>query len=77
MELGSSAAVRSAVAAGEGPALISELVVAADLAADSLVEIPTTKLALRRSLHAVWKAGTHPSESARELLRLATRRPHS
>jgi len=68
MELGSSTAVRSAVAAGAGPALISELVVATDLASGALVEVETTGMDLRRALRAVWRAGTTPSRPALELL---------
>ena len=68
MELGSSTAVRSAVAAGAGPALISELVVATDLASGALVEVGTTGMDLRRALRAVWRSGTTPSRPARELL---------
>src|SRR5699024_10291695 len=41
LELGSSTAVRSAVLAGAGPALVSELVVAGALARAALVEVPT------------------------------------
>jgi DNA-binding transcriptional LysR family regulator len=68
MELGSSTAVRSAVAAGTGPALISELVVASDLASGALVEVETTGMDLRRALRAVWRPGTDPSRAAVDLL---------
>jgi DNA-binding transcriptional LysR family regulator len=68
MELGSSTAVRSAVAAGAGPALISELVVATDLAGGALVEVETIGMDLRRALRAVWRSGTTPSRSAADLL---------
>jgi DNA-binding transcriptional LysR family regulator len=68
MELGSSTAVRSAVAGGAGPALISELVVATDLASGALVEVETTGMDLRRGLRAVWRSGTAPSRAAVDLL---------
>ena len=68
MELGSSTAVRSAVAAGAGPALISELAVATDLASGALVEVETTGMDLRRALRAVWRSGTTPTRSAADLL---------
>jgi DNA-binding transcriptional LysR family regulator len=74
LELGSSAAVRSAVAAGAGPALISELVVAADLASRSLIEVPTRGMDLGRSLRAVWRSGTRPTGPASDLLAYAMRR---
>jgi DNA-binding transcriptional LysR family regulator len=68
LELGSSAAVRSAVAAGAGPALISELVVATELAAGVLTTVPTTGMDLRRELRAVWRSGTRPTRPAADLL---------
>jgi molybdate transport repressor ModE-like protein len=74
LELGSSTAVRNAVVSGAGPALISELVVAADLAAGSLVEVPTDGLDLRRTLRAVWRRGDRPTGPAADLVALARRR---
>lgn len=71
LELGSSAAVRSAVLTGAGPALISELVVATDLAARALVAVRTDGLALARDLRAVWRAGTRPVGAAAALLACA------
>ncbi|TDD91055.1 LysR family transcriptional regulator [Actinomadura darangshiensis] len=73
LELGSSTAVRSAVVAGAGPALISELVVAADLATGTLAEIPVGGVTLERSLRAVWRTGTTPSGPAAALLTCASR----
>ncbi len=77
LELGSGAAVRSAVTAGAGPALISELVVASDLAQRTLVEVPTTGLDLQRVLRAIWREGPRPAGSAGELLACALRRAHA
>ncbi|MFC5995176.1 LysR family transcriptional regulator [Pseudonocardia hispaniensis] len=74
LELGSSTAIRNAVAAGVGPALISEVAVAAELAAGSLVEVPTEGLDLGRSLRAVWSASTRASGPAAGLLARARRR---
>jgi DNA-binding transcriptional LysR family regulator len=74
LELGSSTAVRTAVVSGAGPALLSELVVAADLANGALVEVPTTGLDLRRVLRAVWRSGHRPDGPAADLLTLVTRR---
>jgi DNA-binding transcriptional LysR family regulator len=74
LELGSSTAVRNAVASGAGPALISELVVAADLAGGGLVEVATVGLDLRRTLRAVWRSGARPAGPAAELVELARRR---
>ena len=77
LELGSGTAVRSAVAAGAGPALLSELVVAQDLAAGVLTEVPTTEVDLGRTLRAVWRAGSRPSGRAADLLLVAARRRRS
>ncbi len=74
LELGSKTAVRSAVVDGAGPALISKLAVAADLADGRLVEVRTTGLNLRRSLRAVWRRGTLPAGPAAALLASLTDR---
>jgi DNA-binding transcriptional LysR family regulator len=71
LELGSSAAIRSAVHAGAGPALISELVVAPDIANRTLVQVPIDGIDLGRMLRAVWRAGTKPAGPAADLLALA------
>ncbi|MFC4943802.1 LysR family transcriptional regulator [Pseudonocardia sp. GCM10023141] len=71
LELGSSAAVRSTVLAGGGPALLSELVVATDIAAGTLVEVPTIGIDLHRTLRAVWAAGTRPAGPAARLIDVA------
>lgn len=74
LELGSSTAVRTAVIDGAGPALISELAVAADLADGRLVEVPTAEFDLRRRLRAVWRTGTLPAGPAAALLASVTNR---
>ncbi|WP_067434525.1 LysR family transcriptional regulator [Nocardioides jensenii] len=69
LELSSTAAVRSAVAAGAGPAALSAHAVYDDLAAGRLVRIAITGLELPRLLHAVWKGGAHPPAGpARDLV---------
>ncbi|MBK1787448.1 LysR family transcriptional regulator [Prauserella cavernicola] len=73
LELGSSTAVRSAVVAGAGPALLSELIVAQDLATGLLVEIPTTGVDFGRTLRAVWSASRQPAGPAAHLLAIAPR----
>lgn len=70
LQLGSNAAVRSAVLAGAGAAALSELVVGADLAAGTLVEVPVAGLDLRRQIRAVWR-GRHPSVPAARMVRIA------
>ncbi|MBO2456623.1 LysR family transcriptional regulator [Actinomadura violacea] len=73
LELGSSTAVRNAVVAGAGPALISELVVTADLAAGTLAEIEIAGMTVERSLRAVWRTGSDPTGPAAALLAQARR----
>jgi DNA-binding transcriptional LysR family regulator len=55
MELGTSAAVRSAIAAGVGPGVLSRLAVRDDLVLGRLVAVELAGPALTRQLTAVWK----------------------
>ncbi|MFC4948602.1 LysR family transcriptional regulator [Pseudonocardia sp. GCM10023141] len=73
LELGSSAAVRSAALGGVGPALLSELVVSGDIAAHALVEVATEGIDLGRSLRAVWHVGRRPAGAAATLIANALR----
>lgn len=73
VELGSSAAVRSAVIAAAGPAIISELAVATDLADGRLVRVRVDGVDFSRTLHAVWPGGRRLLGPAAELLALTTR----
>ncbi|MFS3128635.1 LysR family transcriptional regulator [Nocardioides sp. Bht2] len=74
LELSSTAAVRSAVAAGAGPAALGAQGVRDDLATGRLVAIDVPDLDLTRVLHAVWRDGPHPPEGpARDLVALAVR----
>lgn len=69
LELSSAAAVRSAVLAGAGAAVMSRLAVADDLAVGRLTRIDTPELNLRRELRAIWVGGrTPPAGAIRELL---------
>jgi DNA-binding transcriptional LysR family regulator len=56
-EVSSSAAVRAAVLAGAGPAVMSRLTVADDVAAGRLRIVPVPELNLRRELKAIWIGG--------------------
>lgn len=74
LELSSTAAVRSAVVAGAGPAAVGAYAVRDDLVTGRLVPVRVTGLDLTRQLHAVWKGGAHPPEGpARDLVTLAAR----
>jgi DNA-binding transcriptional LysR family regulator len=73
-ELSTTAAVRTAVLAGAGPAVLSALVVAEDVAVGRLRVVPLTGLDLRRSLRAIWLGGrTPPAGAARRLIAIAAR----
>jgi molybdate transport repressor ModE-like protein len=74
LELSSTAAVRSAVAAGAGPAALGVHAVRDDETTGRLVRIAVSGLDLTRRLHAVWRGGAHPPQGpARDLVALASR----
>jgi DNA-binding transcriptional LysR family regulator len=60
MELGTSAAVRSAIAAGVGPGVLSRLAVRDDLVLGRLVAIEVAGPPLTRQLTAVWRHDLDP-----------------
>jgi DNA-binding transcriptional LysR family regulator len=69
LELSSAAAVRAAVVAGAGPAVMSRLAVADDLAIGRLRTVAVPELNLRRELRAIWVGGrTPPAGAVRDLL---------
>jgi len=69
LELSSAAAVRAAVLAGAGPAALSRLAVADDLAIGRLRAIAIPELNLRRQLQAIWVGGrTPPAGAIRDLV---------
>lgn len=75
LELSTTAAVRAAVLAGAGPAVLSNLVVADDLAAGRLRSVGVAELDLTRSLRAIWMgARTPPAGPVRDLIAIASRR---
>ncbi|MDT5013567.1 MAG: hypothetical protein QOH57_5184 [Mycobacterium sp.] len=75
LALSTTSAVRSAVLAGAGPAVLSELVIADDLTAGRLHTVRVAGLELHRTLRAIWLGGpTPPAGAARDLIALASRR---
>jgi len=73
MELGTSAAVRSAIAAGVGPGVLSRLAVRDDLVLGRLVAVEVAGPPLIRPLTAVWRADHHPlPPEGQRLLAVAT-----
>jgi molybdate transport repressor ModE-like protein len=76
LELSSTAAVRSAVAAGAGPAALGAHAIRDDLEAGRLVRINVAGLDLTRRLHAVWRGGARPPDgAARDLVAWAAGHP--
>ncbi|MGE5288203.1 MAG: LysR family transcriptional regulator [Micromonosporaceae bacterium] len=77
LALSTTAAVRAAVIAGAGPAVLSELAVAEDLASHRLARVPVAGVDLGRALRAVWSSGPLPPRgAARDLLAHVTRHRH-
>lgn len=73
LELNSNAAVRVSVAAGAGPAVLSELAVVALLKAGELIAIPVEGLSLKRTMRAVWNKSVEMDGIAGDLVRVARR----
>lgn len=69
LEFPSAAAVRAAVLAGAGPAVLSRLAVADDLANGRLHAVTIPELNLQRQLAAIWAGGrTPPAGAPRDML---------
>ncbi|WP_374025542.1 LysR family transcriptional regulator [Mycobacterium sp. HNNTM2301] len=69
LELTSAAAMRAAVLAGAGPAAMSRLAVADDLAVGRLSTVTIPKLDLRRKFRAIWVGGrTPPAGAVRDMV---------
>lgn len=75
-ELGSNAAVRIAVAAGAGPAVLSMLAVRSFLESGQLCRVPVDGMRLRRLLTAVWTGPRRLSGPAAELVAVASESVH-
>lgn len=70
MSLGSTEAVKNAVAMGLGVALVSSLTLELELSSGRLRRIPVADWSIRRALHLVTLEGKPPSPAAAEFLRL-------
>ena len=75
MELGTSAAVRSAIAAGVGPGVLSRLAVRDDLVLGRLVAVEVAGPPLTRQLTAVWRPDLDPLPPEGPRLLAVARRP--
>jgi DNA-binding transcriptional LysR family regulator len=76
LELSSTTAIKHAVAAGSGPAVLSSLAVTTELAAGLLVAVPVA-VPLDRRLRAVWPVNAQLIGPARDLYAIARRFPNS
>jgi DNA-binding transcriptional LysR family regulator len=72
-ELSSTTAIKAAVAAGAGPAVLSSLAVAAELSAGTLRAVTVIDLDLNRTLRVVWAAGRRLTDPAKDLYAIAAR----
>lgn len=73
-ELSSTTAIKAAVEDGVGPAVLSSLAVAGDLALGRLRQLEVEGLDLGRELRAVWPAGRRHTAMLRDVLAVATER---
>ncbi len=71
LQLRSNAAVRIAVSAGAGAAVLSDFAVRAAVERGELVEVPVAGLRLERRIRAVWKGARVLAGTAGELVTLA------
>jgi DNA-binding transcriptional LysR family regulator len=71
-ELSSTTAIKSAVAAGIGPAVLSTLAVAPELTAGTLHQVEVIDLDLSRTLLAVWAEGRQLTGPAADLRAIST-----
>jgi DNA-binding transcriptional LysR family regulator len=74
LELGSTAAIKAAVAYGTGPTVLGRLTTAADVAEGRLVPIPVQGIDFERFIRAIWPNDRSLSPLARRLVRLAVGR---
>lgn len=74
MRLGSTEAIKNAVASGLGVALVSRLTVGLECEIGRLREVDVPDLRIRRALHCVTLRGKQPSPAATEFLSLLRRR---
>ncbi|MFQ4149577.1 LysR family transcriptional regulator [Arthrobacter sp. LAPM80] len=72
MELTTTAAVRTAVASGAGPTVMSALAVRDDVVLRRLIRVPVSGIQLKRTITAVWRAGGASHDGpARDLIAIA------
>jgi len=77
MALGSTEAIKGAVAAGAGIAWVSRLTIARELEAGTLMVLPITDLTIRRPLHCVSLRNKHRSPAVDTFLAVSRTRLHA
>ncbi|HTW99165.1 MAG TPA: LysR substrate-binding domain-containing protein, partial [Acidimicrobiales bacterium] len=75
MELGSTTAIKSAVASGAAPSVLSALAVAAEVRSGQLAVVASRGIRLQRTIRAVWPSGHDLSLPASRLVVLASSPP--
>ncbi len=70
MYLGSTEAIKAAVASGMGWAIVSALAIETELKAGVLAVVPVADLPIRRSLHRLWRRGKTLSPAAQAFVAL-------
>lgn len=74
VELTTTAAIRTAIAAGNAPGVLAALAVRDDLILRRLIAVPVSGMSLRRPLTAIWPSGdAPPAGPGRDLVTLAAR----
>ena len=74
LELSSTTAIKAAVMEGAGPAVLSSLAIAGEIAVGALVRVPVIGLGLDRELRVIHPAGLPLTGPARDLVAIAARR---
>lgn len=75
VQLGSTTAIKAAVASGVGAGVLSRLTVESDVAEGRLVVVGVDGLSLERSIRLVWLKGTLLTPAAKRLVRLVENSP--
>ncbi len=73
VELSSTTAIKAAVEAGVGPAVLSSLAVADELRRDMLVAVEIDQVDMIRELRAVWASGRRLGAEYQDVLSVAAR----
>jgi DNA-binding transcriptional LysR family regulator len=71
-EAGSTGAIKAAVLAGDGPAVVSVLAISEEVARGELVVVHVESLRLARRLRAIWRESKPPAGAGAALLRIAS-----